>query len=286
MAIYELTPPGDLRTPILVVSFEGWVNAGQAGTATTDHIAGDGEVVARFDPDALFDYRVNRPTVDFVEGVLRRVEFPAVTMRHAALEERDALVLSGTEPNWRWREFAAAVADLAASLGVVEQISVGGIPSAVPHTRPTTVLSTASRADLIRNTERLPPGLLRVPGAAVTIVEHAVAAKNIPTVGFWAQVPHYLATIYQPAVIALVEEVARHAGVTIPLGSLLDESAEQLRRMDDIISGNAEAEAMVRRMETLVDAQDRVPSGEDLAAEIERYLRDTGDDDGPAFGPG
>jgi hypothetical protein len=284
MTLYELEHPGPLRAPLLIVAFDGWVNAGSVGTATADHLAGESPAVATFDPDALYDYRANRPVVDFVAGVLSSVTLPQMTLRLRHLDERDVLVLSGAEPNWQWRRFAAAVADLALQLGVVEEISIGGIPSAVPHTRPTPVLSTASQVDLIRDEGRRPPGLLRVPGAAVTIVEHGIAQRGLPTVGFWAQVPHYIASVYHPATVVLVEEISRHGGVTIPFEGLLEESAEQLRHLDELVAADEDARQVIDQLEQISGAEDGVPSGEDLATEIERYLAETDDDGFPFTG--
>ncbi len=282
MALYELSDPhDDLVAPVLVAAFEGWVNAGSVGTEAADHIAADGGVLAAFDPDALYDFRVNRPAVTFVEGVMQEVDWPALTMRRVRHGGRDMLVLSGVEPNWRWKELASSVADLAVKLGVVEHVSLGGIPSAVPHTRPTRLMTTASRPDLIAEEEQLPEGLLRVPGAAVSVVEHALVTQGIPAVGFWAQVPHYVGGIYHPGVLTLVERVARHTGTMVPLGSLVDDSAAQRESLDSILVDQPQAQAYVEQLEVALDSQgEDLPSGEEIAAEIERFLQEaTGEGD-------
>ncbi len=272
MAIYELEDPGDLTAPVLVAAFDGWVNAGRVGTAAADHIAGDSAVIAHFDPDALYDFRVNRPAVTFVGGVTESVEWPELTLRRASAGDRDLLVLSGTEPNWHWQQLGSSVADLAARLGVVEHVSMGGIPSAAPHTRPTRLLTTASRPELITEDEQLPEGVLRVPGAAVSIIEHYVVDQGIPAVGFWAQVPHYVGGTYHAGVVTLVERVARHCGVTIPLGNLVDEAAGQREQLDEILDDQPQARQYVEQLEAVADAQSDMPSGEEIAAEIERFL--------------
>ena len=284
MHLYELVDVGELTAPALVVAFDGWVNAGSAGTDAAEHIAGGGDLVATFDSDALFDYRANRPVVEFVEGVMTEVEWPKVTLSRRTVDDRDLLVLSGTEPNWHWQVLGEAAADLAAQLGVVEQVSLGGIPSAVPHTRPPRVLATASRPDLMVEGERLPEGVLRVPGAAVSIVEHYLVESGVPAVGFWAQVPHYVAGSYHASVVALVERVARHLGVTIPLGNLVDEAAEQRRQLDDLVADQAQAKAYLQQLEQVADDEGPMPTGEEIAAEIERFLEEAGPDD--AFGEG
>ena len=277
--MFELHDYDELTAPVLIGAFDGWVSAGGAGIATADHLAAEGETIAVFDPDALFDYRVNRPTIDFRNGVLDDIAWPTVSVRRRTVEGRDLLVLSGPEPNWRWQAFSNAIIDLSARLGVVEYVSIGGIPWAAAHTRPTQVITTASTGDRIEIDADFPEGLLRVPGAVVSVIEFAMADAGYPTLGLWARVPHYVAATYSPAVLALVERLSRHLGLSIPLGGLVDESAEQRRELDSAVEGRPEAKAMIEQLEALTDAADTVISGEDLAAEIERFLRDSREDD-------
>ena len=277
MALYVLDELGGLVKPVLVVAFDGWVNAGEAGTTAADAIAEGGTVVGRFDSDALYDYRATRPTVDFLEGVMDDIEWPEMTLTHRSHGGRDLLVLSGIEPNWHWQTLAGEVGELAVSLGIDEHISLGGIPWAAPHTRPVTTIVTASdRARLDPDGEH-PQGLLRVPGSAVSIIEHAVAASGLPTMGFWARVPHYIGAAYPAAAIALVDQVALHLGIDLPLGEMPKDAMDQSEQLDTVAAGRPEVQAMVEQLETLVDQQGAV-SGEELAAEIERFLRERDSD--------
>jgi hypothetical protein len=266
----------DLTAPALLVAFDGWVNAGAVGTATADHIADGGETVAIFDSDALYDYRANRPGIDFVDGIMAELRMPEMALLRHHVDGRDLLILSGPEPNWNWQRLSRAVADLATELGVVEHISMGGVPSAVPHTRPTRLLVTASRPDLISGEEQFPEGLLRVPGAAVSVVESYLVDQGTPAVGFWAQVPHYVAETYLPGVVAMVERVSRHLGVRIALGSLVDDSAMQQERLSDLVAGQEQAAEYVRSLENLLASQGEVPTGEEIADEIQRFLEEEG----------
>ena len=256
------------------MAFDGWVNAGLVGTATADHIAAESDAVATFDSDALYDYRANRPGIDFVDGILSEVRMPEMTLARRSLDERDLLVLTGPEPNWNWQSLSRAIADIAGQLSIVEHISMGGIPSAVPHTRPTRLLVTASRPDLIAPEEQFPEGLLRVPGAAVSVVESALVDAGIPAVGFWAQVPHYVAETYAPGVVAMVERIARHLGVLLPLGSLVDDSADQQERLSEAVANQENASEYIRRLEDIAAAEGDVPSGEEIADEIQRFLEE------------
>ncbi len=279
MVMYELEDPGALTAPALLVAFEGWVSAGSAGTATIDHLAGDGPVVATFDGDRLFDYRANRPVADYLEGVLTELSFPEITLRRRTLGDRDLLLLSGTEPNWNWQALAGEVTDLAEGLGVIEHVSLGGIPWAAPHTRPTSIVETASAPEHLSADADHPEGRLRVPAAAVSAIERSMIDRGVPTFGFWARVPHYVGTTYSPAVVALVERVSTHLGVSVPFGTLLDQAAEQRGVLDDLIEDQPQARAIVEQLEALVDQEGNI-SGQELAAEIERFLADTTPDEG------
>lgn len=272
--MYQRLDREPLVAPALIVAFNGWVSAGNAGTATAEHISAGAVDLARFDSDHLYDYRVNRPTLQFIEGIIDSIEWPETMMRRRRVDGRDLLILSGPEPNWHWQAFGDAVADLAVELGVVQQVSLGGIPWAAPHTRPTIVVTTSSRSDLLSDDANLPAGTLRVPASAASVVERATAQRGIPTVGFWARVPHYVAGVYHPAVVTLVERVSRYLGVDLPLGTLLADAAEQRRQLDGALDDQPNVREIVARLEDLYDSSGEVASGEEIAAEIERYLRD------------
>jgi hypothetical protein len=277
--MYQRSEVGPLVAPALIVAFNGWVSAGGAGIATAEHIAAGGVEVARFDSDMLYDYRVNRPTLEFTEGIIDKIEWPETRVRRRNLDGRDLLVLAGPEPNWHWQAFGEAVADLAIELGVVQHVSLGGIPWAAPHTRPTIVVTTSSRPDLLSDDANFPAGMLRVPASAASVVERAVADRGIPTVGFWARVPHYVAGIYHPAVVTLVERVSRYLGVELPLADLVQSAADQRRQLDMALADQGNVKEIVTHLEELYDASGEVASGEEIAAEIERYLRDRAPDD-------
>lgn len=278
--MYELFDHPPLTAPALIAAFDGWVSAGAAGTATANHIVDDGPVVATFVADELFDYRVNRPTLEFANGIVEGITWPEIMLRHQRIDERDLLVLTGPEPNWHWQAFGSAVADLATELGVVQMVSLGGIPWATPHTRPTIVVTTSSRRDLLGADANYPEGPLRVPASIVSSVGLVLAERGIPTVGLWARVPHYVGGVYHPAVVTLVERLSRHLGVRIPLGSLVDDAAEQRRNLDQAVEEQDGVAEVVSQMEALYDAGGEVASGEEIAAEIERYLSEAAGDDG------
>jgi PAC2 family len=264
-----------LTAPVLIAAFDGWIDAAGAATACANHIAEDGRVVASFDVDSLNDYRARRPVLDVVDGVLARMQWPDIVLRHVAFGGRDLLVLVGPEPDYKWKQLGDDLLELAMRLGVVEWISLGAIPAAVPHTRPVPVLATASSDASLRDGEQQGPGgILRVPAAALSAVEMTVAASGIPAIGYYAQVPHYIgASAYAPATLALLQHVERRLGVTVPLGTLGDDALAQRERLDAAIAEDDDSKEYLARLEAIA-SEDRIVSGDELASEIERYLRE------------
>jgi PAC2 family len=278
MPLYRLSEPGEpLSRPAIVAALDGWIDAAGASTAAASRIADDGEAVATFDTDLIFDFRSRRPVLDIVDGTLKELTWPELTLRRSRIGERDLLILTGAEPDFRWGELGRDLAELAQRLGVVEWVSLGSIPTAVPHTRPVPVLATASRAGLLdRDEQQGPAGLLRVPSAALSTLELAVAGGGLPSVGFYAQVPHYLGGPYAAASIAILEHAGRHLEIDIPLGALPDEAMAQRQRLDQIVQANDESRAYVEQLESVVDNQE-MPTGDELVSEIERFLQERGD---------
>lgn len=273
MGMYRLESDEPLLAPVLIQALSGWVDAGSAGTLAAGHLARDGELVATFDSDALFDYRSNRPVLDISGAAMRELTWPEVTVRRTRLGSRDVLVLGGSEPDLAWKEYASSVLDLGLRLGVTELISMGAVPAATPHTRPTPVIATASKRELLDPNEPVLEGALRVPSAAVSVVDFRFSDAGIPTVGFWAQVPHYVAAVYHAGAAALVRRVARHLHIDVPVDDLEREAETQRRQLDEIVAARPEAQAFVDQLEQMA-AEQEMPSGDELAAEFERYLRD------------
>ena len=282
MAPYEIvTEASDSIAPAIVVSFEDWVDASGAGTTAARHIAEGGEVVARFDGDSLYDYRSHRPVLDIVDGTPKSFVWPEMTLTRRRFPERDIFVLTGPEPDYRWREFASDVLELSLSLGVVNHVSLGAIPAAVPHTAPTPVMMTAASKDQMRGAAPT-EGLLRVPAAAVSLVEWTHAEHGIPAVGFWAQVPHY-ANPFSAGAISLVRKVEDHLSVTIGAGSLEEEAGSQAEALRRLFADNPEATEYLARLEGMVGEQP-IPAADDIGGEVERFLRNQGR--GRGRGPG
>lgn len=274
MAIFRFFERAALKDPVLVLCLDGWVNAGSAASLVASTLGGS--LVAAGDPDLLFDYRVSRPILDFEEGAMTRLAWPELGIRHLSAGGTDLLVVSGTEPNWNWQRLGRELAAVAIEWGVRQHVSVGGIPWATPHTRPVQIMTTSSDRAHIPPSADLPIGLLRVPAAAVSALEYQVGSAGIPTVGFWARVPQYVGVEYPAAALALIERASSHLGVDLPTGYLAEAANEQRDQLDAVMVTRPEVRTMVEQLEGAVDAA-RSVSGEELAAEIERFLRQQGD---------
>ncbi len=284
---YELHERPVLRAPVLVVQLEGWIDAGAgAGTAMQALFeATDPRLIATFDADAFIDYRARRPTMLLREGVNTGLVWPSIEL-FAGTDSggRDVLLLRGPEPDSRWRQFCAAVVGLAQELGVSAMIGLGAFPIAVPHTRPPLLSSTASSEELAEKVGGMRSSL-EVPAGVESALELAFANAGIEAVGLWAAVPHYVANMpYPAAALALLEHLARIGGIVVSTEGLAASAASQRQRIDILVGGNSEHEQMVRMLEQQYDATnltidqgETLPSGDDLVAELERFLQGEGD---------
>lgn len=269
----EIEPPV-LADPVVVAALDGWVDAGDAATDAVALLAADATRLAVFDGDALLDRRARRPTLEIRDGRLAGLTWPELVLHHRAIAGRDLLVLTGPEPDDRWIALADDLVALLRRLGAVGWISLGAIPASVAHTRAVPLLGTESHAGLLRGGVRPgPTGRMRVPAAAISVLEMAAAAAGIPAVGYFAQVPHYVTGAYPPAALALLAALEDHLGIELPRGGL-EADAEALRlRLDTAVAADETTRAYVARLEAAVD-EARRPEGDDLIGEIERFLRE------------
>ncbi|HEY8134650.1 MAG TPA: PAC2 family protein, partial [Candidatus Limnocylindrales bacterium] len=281
MSLLRVIDDSGLVAPTMVAAFDAWVDAGSASTlAVGALIDSDAPVVAELDADQLFDYRARRPTLDIIDGRPARLAWPTLVIRRTRLGERDLLVLTGPEPDFRWRELADDVVAFARSVELEQWISIGAIPAAVPHTRPVPILGTESSPGLLRgDVVAGPRGRLRVPSAALSMLDIGIAEAGIPALGYFAQIPHYVSGEYAPAAVALLEAVTGHLGVRVEAVSLRAE-AEQLRtRLNTATSLDEKTRSYVTRLEEMVD-ESGLPAGDELISEIERFLREQGNEPG------
>jgi len=281
VALLRIHDLHDIVAPTVVVAFDAWVDAGSAATNALEAIVdSDTRAVATFEADVLYDYRARRPTLDIVDGRPSNLDWPELAVRRTVLHDRDVLVLSGPEPDFRWRELADDLISFSRQLDVAQWITLGAIPAAVPHTRPVPILGTESSPGLLRaNVQPGPAGLLRVPAACVSVLDISIADAGVPTIGYFAQVPHYISGEYAPAAIALLETLSQHLDVPIEVGALRSEATLLRNRLDAATADDEKTRTYVERLETMVD-ESRLPAGDELISDIERFLRERGSEPG------
>ena len=280
--LFELRSRPDVEDPVLVMGLDGWIDAGLAaanalGTVLEDL---DTETVAVFDADRLLDHRSRRPVMHLVDGVNTGMTWPSIELRLAAdLDGNDVLFLVGAEPDHVWRAFSQAVVDLALEFDCRLVMGLGAYPAPTPHTRPTRLVSTATDPELARRVG-IAHGRIDVPAGVHAAIERQCDEVGLPSVGLWAQIPHYAAAMPYPAgAAALVDGLWSTGGLRFSIGSLRDDAAATRERLDGLVANSDEHVQMVEQLEAQVDALESVtdgplPSGDDLAAEVERFLRD------------
>jgi proteasome assembly chaperone (PAC2) family protein len=269
----------DLRSPVMVAAFEGWNDAGDAASGAVDHleVVWAGQPFAAIDPEDYYDFQVNRPTVTLVDGTTRRIQWPTSRFSLCRLESRDVVLLRGLEPNMRWRTFCEEIIDIARELGVEMTVTLGALLSDSPHTRPVPVSGTASdtatahRLDLDRSRYEGPTGI-------VGVLHDACNQAGMPSVSFWAAVPHYVAQPPSPkATIALLRRVEDVLDLAVPLGELPDQAAEWERQVDLLAAEDTEIAEYVRSLEEREPESGlEAASGDAIAREFEKYLRRRG----------
>lgn len=283
--VFELHHHPDLESPVMIVGLQGWIDAGMAAASATSTLLEqlEAEPVAVFDPDRFIDFRARRPVMHLADGVNTGLTWSTIELRAAADHAgNDVLLLVGAEPDHGWHVFTRSVVELALEFGVRLVTGLGAYPAAVPHTRPSGLASTATSTDLAVQVGFV-PGQLDVPGGVQAAIEVRCGEVGLPAVGLWAQVPHYAAAMpYPGAAVTLVQGLSRVAGLDLSPGELVPAAAVTRERLDQLVAASDEHGALVRQLEAAYDAGDGtvaggpsdLPSGDEIAAELERFLRD------------
>ena len=277
---WEGDPPA-LRSPILVAAFAGWNDAAGSATTAVAAVAAslEAEPVAHLDPEEFYDFQVSRPTIHLAEGQTREIDWPenALYAARAPAAEHDLVLLSGVEPNLRWRTFAGAIVDAAERLEVEMVVTLGGLLADVAHTRPTPITGLASNPELV---ERL--GLSRSnyegPTGIVGVLHDACRRRRLSSASLWAAVPHYVAAVPNPkAALALLRHLESLTGIAVDASELEDAVGRFERQVDAAVAANPEIEELVRNLESdqdeALETSENVPSGDAIAREFQRFLR-------------
>ncbi len=270
-----------LRRPVLVAAFRGWNDGAQGASLAASYLAQawGAERFGDVDPEEFYDFQATRPHVALVDGVTRRIEWPENAFYHAPLpgDERDAVLLIGIEPNVRWRTFTGEVVALAQDLGVELLVTLGALLADVPHTRPAPVTGSATDPELVRELA-LAASRYEGPTGIVGVLHDACRTAGMPSASLWAAVPHYASLAASPkAALALCRRLADLVGASVELGDLERAADAYERQVSEAVAQDEDTEAYVRELERRRDALGEeldVPSGDALAAELTRFLRE------------
>jgi proteasome assembly chaperone (PAC2) family protein len=279
---WERRPDG-LRAPALVCAFKGWNDAGESATSALTFM-GMGLDATRFatiDPEDFVDFQATRPEVRLVDGLSRDVDWPEWEIYEARVPRapRDLVLLSGPEPSMRWRTFCDTVVELAEALGVQLVVTLGALLADVPHSRPVSVTGMASDLGLIQRMDLQAP-TYEGPTGITGVLHSACADAGLPSCSLWAAVPHYVAVVPNPkGALAILRRLETLVGVTVDASSLEEAAVDYERQVSRAVEMDPEVQAFVERLEKAADEEGSpdVPSGDVLAREFQRFLRQRGD---------
>jgi predicted ATP-grasp superfamily ATP-dependent carboligase len=270
-----------LDRPVFICSFRGWNDGGQGASLAGSFLSRTwrAEEFATIDPELFFDFQMTRPHVALEDGE-RRIDWPENSFQHARIgvsgDEKDAVLLLGTEPSLRWRAFTQIVSGLASDLGASLFVTLGSLLADVPHTRPAPVTASATDATVLQDLG-LQPSRYEGPTGVVGVLHDALRRSGIPSVSLWAAVPHYVSLTPSPrAAKALCDRLASVIEVPIDTGELGEASDAYIQQVSEAVAADEETAAYVDELERRAEEidEEEIPSGESLAAELTRFLRE------------
>jgi predicted ATP-grasp superfamily ATP-dependent carboligase len=277
----------ELERPVLLAAFRGWNDGAQAASLAAGYLAKTwgAEQFAEVDPEDFFDFQATRPHVSLEDGLTRRIDWPETGFYHARPEglDRDIVLLLGIEPNLRWRTFTDLVVGLAQELEVELMITLGALLADVPHTRPAPVTGSASDEELVQRLG-LSPSRYEGPTGIVGVLHDACRQADIPSASLWAAVPHYVSLTPSPrAAVALCERLGSLIGVEVDVDELEEAAQSYEEQVSEAVASDEETASYVEELERRADSIEEssdLPSGDALAAELTRFLRERDEEDG------
>jgi proteasome assembly chaperone (PAC2) family protein len=286
--IWERRPDG-LRAPALVCAFKGWNDAGDAASAALQYVGAslDASRFAQLDPEEFYDFQAARPKIKLVEGKIREIEWPTIELYEARVPRapRDLVLLGGPEPSMRWRTFCRQVVELAEALGVQMIVTLGALLADVPHTRPVHITGLSSDEALVERLG-LQQGNYEGPTGITGVLHGACQEAGLPSASLWASVPHYVAAAPNPkAALALVRKLETLVGVTVDASELEGAAGDYERQVSMAVQSDPDVQAFVERLEQAAEAEEEdldpteLPSGDVIAREFQRFLRQRGPDE-------
>jgi len=281
--VWDSRPDG-LRAPALVCAFKGWNDAGDAASAAVQFVGASHSATrfAQIDPEDFYDFQATRPRIKLVEGRTRELSWPSVEIYEARIPRapRDLVLLTGPEPSFRWRSFCKIIVELAEALGVQLVVTCGALLADVPHSRPVHITGLSSD-EALSERHGLSGSSYEGPTGITGVLHQACAEAGLPSASLWASVPHYVAAAPNPkAALALVRKLEGLIGVTVDGSELETAAVEYDRQVSRAVELDPEVQAFVERLERAADEEaddpGNLPSGDVLAREFQRFLRQRG----------
>ena len=283
--IWESRPDG-LRAPAIICAFSGWNDAGDAASAALTFIGESlgAERFARIDPEDFYDFQSTRPQVSFGDGGKREITWPGIEIFAARVPRapRDLILVQGPEPSMRWRSFSQLIIDLAEALGTQLVVTMGALLADVPHSHPVSITGLASDDALVDKIS-LAETTYEGPTGIVGVLHTACCDAGLPSASLWASVPHYVAAAPNPkAALALVRKIESLVAVSVDATDLENATGDYERQVSRAVQSDPEVQAFVERLEeaagqdTASFAPGDLPSGDTIASEFQRFLRQQG----------
>jgi predicted ATP-grasp superfamily ATP-dependent carboligase len=283
MSNYRKLLEMDLKAPILLAHFEGFVDAGFAGRLAISFLSSrvSPRKCASIDCEPFVAWRLRRPPLSLREGTHMGPRFPEYEVGAATHAGKDLLILTGPEPDLGWKQLGETIAQLALDYRVSLFVGLGGFPAPAPHTRPVRVASTSPNPEMVAKVGFI-RGSIEVPSGFEAFLEAVLDAVGVPAVGLWARVPHYVASMEYPlAAASLLEEVRKLTGLEVDTSELYSKGLEANDKLDRFVASNEQFRKMVGLLEMGIDSAEgnplnisSMPSEEELNKELENFLRD------------
>ena len=267
----------EVARPVMICAFSGWNDGGEAASTAGRHLRDQwgARRFAGLDPEEFYDFQVHRPTVRSLDGITRRIDWPANDFYLAQPGGRDVLLFLGVEPNTRWRTYCEDVLRVASELDAEVLVTLGAFLADVPHTLAAPVSASSADLDWLERSE-IVPARYEGPTGIVGVLHDAAANVGLASVSVWAAAPHYLPSGVNPRVaLALLEAIRDLLDLEIETGDMAGAVVEWRRQVDEAMAEDGNLRDYVRRLEEAASERgdDELPGADELAAEVERYLR-------------
>ena len=281
----------ELERPVLIAGFTGWNDAAEASSLAVSTLgeAWGARRFGHFDAEEFFDFQATRPQITLTDGVTRTIEWPENTLSATApaveaLRGRGAVLLSGPEPNFRWRSFCDAVAETARDLGAETVVTMGALLADVPHSRPVSVSANSQDPVLVENL-KLSASRYEGPTGITGVLHRVCAEAGLPSVSFWASVPHYLPAVPSaPAALALLQNLSVLLRIDVNTSELEETANSYQEQVSVAVAQDSDLSSYIQMLEERFDSQveggeRNLPTGDDLAQELEGFLRERNDEE-------